>query len=178
MAEKTTKVNEAVKAFQVRLIGIDGKQLGVVSNQQAKKMALDAGADLVEISPNAEPPVCKLMDYRKYLFDQNKQRQVTKKKRKNTAVKEMSFRPTTDVGDYGIKLNKIKNFIIDGHKVKITLKYRGRELSHKEIGMQLIDRLKFDLSEHVAIEQEAKFEGRQVVMLVSPKPYKKTGKTV
>lgn len=132
-------------------------------------MAIDAGLDLVEIAPNAKPPVCRLMDYRKYLFEQNKQKHAAKKKQKKVMVKEMSFRPNTEKGDYQIKLNKILGFLKDGHKVKIALKYRGRELSHQEIGMQLMENLKVDLEESCTIEQMPKFEGRQVIMLVSSK---------
>lgn len=124
---------------------------------------------MVEIAPNAEPPVCRLMDYRKYLFGENKQKQAAKKKQKKISVKEMSFRPNTDVGDYKVKLNKIMGFLEDGDKVKISLKYRGREMSHQEIGLQLIETLKIDLENYAVIEQAPKLEGRQVFMLISPK---------
>lgn len=132
-------------------------------------MAIDAGLDLVEIAPNANPPVCRLMDYRKYLFEQNKQRHAAKKKQKKVMVKEMSFRPNTEKGDYLIKLNKIIGFLSEGHKVKITLKFRGREMSHQEVGLKLVESLKLDLDEKCIITQMPKFEGRQVVMLISPK---------
>lgn len=123
----------------------------------------------MEIAPNAEPPVCRLMDYRKFLFGENKQKQAAKKKQKKISVKEMSFRPNTDTGDYQVKLKKILGFLEDGDKVKISLKYRGREMSHQEIGLQLIETLKIDLENYAAIEQAPKLEGRQVFMLISPK---------
>jgi translation initiation factor IF-3 len=132
-------------------------------------MAIDANIDLVEISPNASPPVCRLMDYRKFLFEQNKQRQASKKKQRKTMVKEMSFRPNTDVGDFQIKLNKILSFLAEGDKVRISLKFRGRELSHQEVGMRLIENLKNELENHGIIEQAPKFEGRQITMLAGPK---------
>jgi len=164
-----TRVNEEIKSPEVRLIDVDGKQVGIVSNQKAQQMALDANIDLVEISPNAAPPVCRLMDYRKYVFEQNKQRQASKKKQRKTMVKEMSFRPNTDVGDFQIKLNKIVTFLKEGDKVRISLKFRGRELSHQELGMRLIENLKNELENHGSIEQSPKFEGRQIMMLVGPK---------
>jgi translation initiation factor IF-3 len=151
------------------LIDDKGGQLGVVSNQEAQRLAIEASLDLVEIAPNADPPVCRLMDYRKYLFEQNKQRQAAKKKQKKVVIKEMSFRPNTDKGDYLIKLNKIIAFLEDGDKVKISLKYRGREMSHQELGMQLVENLKVDLENHAVIEQMPKLEGRQIFMLISPK---------
>lgn len=151
------------------MIDEKGGQLGVVSNQEAQRLAVEASLDLVEIAPNAEPPVCRLMDYRKFLFEQNKQRQAAKKKQKKVSIKEMSFRPNTDVGDYKIKLNKIVAFLENGDKVKISLKYRGREMSHQELGLQLIENLKIDLENHAVIEQSPKLEGRQVFMLVAPK---------
>jgi len=169
ISEKATNINEEVKAPEIRLIDKEGNQVGLVPNQKAQQMAIDAGLDLVEIAPNAKPPVCRLMDYRKYLFEQNKQKTAAKKKQKKVMLKEMSFRPNTDKGDYQIKLNKILGFLEDGHKVKITLKYRGRELSHQEIGLQLIETLKVDLEDKCTIEQVPKFEGRQVVMMISSK---------
>lgn len=161
-------MNGEVRSPEVRLIGAEGEQVGIVSNRQALQMAMDIGLDLVEIAPNANPPVCRLMDYKKYLFEQNKQKHKQKKQRKST-VKEMSFRPNTDVGDYEVKLKKIIGFLEVGDKVKISLRYRGREMSHQELGLKLIERLKGDLELHGSIEQAPKLEGRQVIMLVGPK---------
>jgi translation initiation factor IF-3 len=151
------------------LIGAEGEQIGIVSNRAALQMALDVGLDLVEIAPNAIPPVCRLMDYKKYLFEQNKQKHSAKKKQRKSTVKEMSFRPNTDVGDYDVKLKKITGFLDEGDKVKISLRYRGREMSHQELGFRLIEKLKGDLEAHASIEQAPKLEGRQVIMLVGPK---------
>lgn len=151
------------------MIGAEGEQIGIVSNTEALQKALEAGLDLVEIAPNATPPVCRLMDYKKYLFEQNKQRHAAKKKQRKSTVKEMSFRPNTDVGDYDVKLKKITGFLEEGDKVKISLRYRGREMSHQELGLRLIEKLKGDLEAHATIEQPPKLEGRQIIMLVGPK---------
>jgi translation initiation factor IF-3 len=153
----------------VRLVGVKGDQIGIVSSREAQQLALDEGVDLVEIAPNAEPPVCRLMDYRKFLFEQNKQRQAAKKKQKKISVKEMSFRPNTDTGDYQIKLNKIIGFLEHGDKVKVTLKFRGREMSHQELGLQLIENLKLELDAYGTVEQSPKLEGRQITMLIATK---------
>ena len=130
---------------------------------------MDIGLDLVEIAPNATPPVCRIMDHKKYLFEVNKQRHAAKKKQRKSTVKEMSFRPNTDVGDYDVTLKKIMTFLEEGDKVKISLRYRGREMTHQELGLRLIEKLKGDLEPHGTIEQAPKLEGRQVMMLVGPK---------
>jgi len=132
-------------------------------------MAVEAGFDLVEISPTANPPVCRIMDYGKYLFEQNKKQAAAKKKQKQVQIKELKFRPTTDEGDYQVKLRNLIRFLEHGDKVKITVRFRGREVSHQELGMQLLERLQKDVQEHGIIEQEAKREGKQLGMVIGPK---------
>ncbi len=128
--------------------------------------------DLVEISPNADPPVCKVMDYGKYQFEQNKKQQVAKKKQKQIQIKEIKFRPGTEEGDYQVKLRSLTKFLEEGNKTKITVRFRGREMAHREIGMELLKRVEKDLEELAAVEQFPKFEGRQMVMVMAPKKKK------
>lgn len=135
-------------------------------------MAYEANMDLVEISPNADPPVCKVMDYGKYQFEQNKKQQAAKKKQKQIQVKEIKFRPGTEEGDYQVKLRNLIKFLTEGNKTKITVRFRGREMAHREIGMDLLKRLETDLEELAAVEQFPKMEGRQMVMVMGPKKKK------
>ena len=153
----------------MRLIGRDGEQIGVVPLQIAQSKAEEAELDLVEIVPNSSPPVCRVMDYGKFLFEQNKKRQVAKKKQKQIHVKEVKFRPGTDEGDYLVKLRNLVKFLSNGDKVKVTLRFRGRELVHQELGSKMLDRIKKDLEDHGAVEQFPKLEGRQMVMVLAPK---------
>lgn len=150
----------------MRLIDSDGQQVGVVSIEKALAVAVDAGMDLVEISPTAVPPVCRVMDFGKYVFEQNKRRVVAKKKQKLVQVKEVKFRPVTDVGDYNVKIRKIRGFLERGDKVKISLRFRGREMQHRELGMELFARIRQDLT-GALVEQEPKMEGRQAAMVVA-----------
>jgi len=143
--------------------------VGVVSNSVAQQHALDAGLDLVEVSPNADPPVCRIMDYGKFIFEENKKRQAAKKKQKQTQVKEVKFRPGTDEGDYQVKLRNLTRFLTDGDKAKVTLRFRGREMAHQELGMKLLKRIEADLAEIAQVEQFPKMEGRQMVMVLAPK---------
>lgn len=136
---------------------------------EAQQAALEAELDLVEISPNAEPPVCRIMDYGKFLFEESKKRHAAKKKQKQIQVKEVKFRPGTDVGDYQVKLRNLVRFLESGDRVKITMRFRGREMAHQEIGLKLLERLEADLGEHGVIEQRPKLEGRFMVMVVAPK---------
>lgn len=135
-------------------------------------MAYDAELDLVEISPGAEPPVCRIMDYGKYRFDLSKKLAAAKKKQKQIHVKEVKFRPGTDVGDYQIKLRNLVRFLDEGDKAKVTVRFRGRELSHKELGMDLLKQIETDLQQHATIEQFPKMEGRQLIMMLAPKKRK------
>jgi translation initiation factor IF-3 len=149
------------------LIDAEGEQVGIVSLQDAKSKAAEASLDLVEISPNAEPPVCRIMDYGRFVFGKKKRVSENKKKQRQIQVKEIKFRPTTDIGDYNIKLRKINTFLDRGDKVKVSLRFRGREIQHKELGMQLLERVKADLPENIVVEQQPKLEGRQMSMIVN-----------
>jgi translation initiation factor IF-3 len=153
----------------VRVIGTAGEQVGVLSIAQAQQMAEEAQLDLVELVPNADPPVCRIMDYGKYLFEQSKKKQQAKKKQKQIQVKEIKFRPGTEEGDYQIKMRKITEFLTEGDKVKVTLRFRGREMVHQELGVKMLERIVADLGDQAVIEQHAKLEGRQMIMVVAPK---------
>ncbi len=158
-----------ITAPQVRLIGADKEPLGIVSSTEALRLAGEAELDLVEISPMAEPPVCRIMDYGKFKYAESKKQHEAKLKQKQVQVKEIKFRPGTDEGDYNIKLRNLIKFLVDGDKTKITLRFRGREMAHQEIGMRLIQRVRDDLEEYSVVEQFPKMEGRQMVMVLSPK---------
>jgi len=153
----------------LRVIGDDGAQVGVMNRGEALFFASSQGLDLVEISPMAEPPVCRVMDFGKFLFEQNKKAHAAKRKQKQIQVKEIKFRPGTDENDYQIKLRNIIRFLTEGDKAKVTLRYRGRELAHQEVGRRLLDRLAQDLGPHAAIEQMPLMEGKQMVMMFGPK---------
>jgi len=148
---------------------VDGEQVGVLEIAEALKYATENSMDLVEIVPNSEPPVCRAMDYGKFIFAANKKRQAAKKKQKQTQVKEIKFRPGTDIGDYNIKLRNLKRFLEDGDKTKVTLRFRGREMAHQELGLQLLQRVAKDLEEYGVIEQHPKREGRVMIMVIGPK---------
>jgi translation initiation factor IF-3 len=154
---------------QVRLIAADGDNKGIVSIDDARREAATSELDLVEIVPTAEPPVCRIMDFGKFLFDQNKKRHAAKRKQKQIQVKEIKFRPGTDEGDYQIKLRNLKRFLEHGDKVKVTLRFRGREMAHQDLGANMLQRVEGDLEELGAVEQYPKLEGRQMVMVIAPK---------
>ena len=160
-------MNEDIESSEVRLIGSDGSQVGVVSIEEALETAQQYGLDLVEIVPDAEPPVCKVMDYGKHIFDIKKKNALQKKKQKQTQVKEMKFRPGTDQGDYEIKLRNLVRFLENGDKAKVKLRFRGREMAHQELGMEMMNRIESDLAELSQVEQYPKTEGRQMTMAVS-----------
>jgi len=162
-------LNDEIKHPQVRLVGAESEQLGIVTSEEALEKARVLGLDLVEIVPQAEPPVCRIMDFGKHLFEERKKRAESKKKQKQSQVKEIKFRPTTDVGDYNVKLKSLVRFLDDGDKAKVTLRFRGREMSHQDIGMKLMLRIKVDLEPHGTIELEPKLEGKQMVMVFGPK---------
>ncbi|SER20482.1 translation initiation factor IF-3 [Solimonas aquatica] len=151
----------------MRVIADDGAQLGIMLTRDAVAKAEEAGLDLVEVSPNADPPVCKIMDYGKYLYQKDKAAHAAKRKQKQIQVKEIKFRPTTEDGDYQTKLRFIKGFLEEGDKVKIVVRFRGRELAHQELGMEIMNRLKGELAELANIEQHPKMEGRQSVMVLA-----------
>lgn len=170
MKIKKTRVNlDLIKVPEVRLIAADGKQVGIVTVREALRLSEEAELDLVEISPDAVPPVCRIMDYGKYLFELNKVKAAQRKKQKQIQIKEVKFRPGTDIGDYQIKLRKLIDFLKEGDKVKITVRFRGREMLYQDIGVSLLDRIEKDLSEYSSVEQRPKLEGRQLVMLFGPK---------
>ncbi|MDA9371755.1 translation initiation factor IF-3 [Porticoccaceae bacterium] len=169
---KRSRLNEDITAPEVRLVGSDGSQVGLVSLQHALEMAQKETLDLVEISPDAEPPVCKLMDYGKHVFDIKKKVALQRKKQKQTQVKEMKFRPGTDEGDYQIKLRNVTRFLENGDKVKVTLRFRGREMAHQELGMVMVKRIEADLIELAQVEQYPKMEGRQMTMVLAPRSKK------
>jgi|TARA_B100001093_G_scaffold496539_1_gene542325 translation initiation factor IF-3 len=166
-------MNDEIEAENVRLIDANGDQAGIVTIQKALDYSQAAGLDLVEISPDAEPPVCKIMDYGKKLFEIKKQKAVQRKKQKHTQVKEMKFRPGTDTGDYEIKLRNMIRFLENGDKAKVTLRFRGREMAHQELGMQMLKRIETDLDEIGTVEQFPKMEGRQFTMVIAPRSKKK-----
>jgi translation initiation factor IF-3 len=153
----------------VRLIGPDGEQIGVMSSRAALEAAAETQLDLVEISPTAEPPVCRLMDFGKFLFDRKKEKQAAKKKQKQVQVKEVKFRPGTDEGDYKVKLRNLQRFLQDGDKAKVTMRFRGREHAHRELGLAMLQRVEADLTELAQVEQQPAMEGRQMVMVLGPK---------
>ena len=171
-APKKTRVNSDITYPEIRVIDQEGEQLGILSSEDALKKAADVGLDLVEVSPNAEPPVCRIMDFGKYKFENSKKKQGAKKKQRRTQVKEIKFRPRTEVGDYNVKLSKLKKFLENGDKTKVTMRFRGREFAHQELGMELLRRVVSDLEEYANVEQMPGMEGRQMVMVLGPKKTK------
>lgn len=162
-------MNEQIICPTIRLIDAEGENRGVVPTQQALGMAFDAELDLVEISPNADPPVCRIMDYGKYKFELAKKAQAAKKNQKQVQIKEVKFRPGTDEADYQVKIRNLTRFIEAGDKGKVTIRFRGREMRHQELGNELLDRIEADLSEIAMVEQRARLEGRQMVMVLTGK---------
>ena len=163
------RINDEIRNAQVQLIDHNGTNHGTVETILAIKMAIEQGMDLVEISPNAAPPVCKIMDYGKYKFQAQKKAAEARKKQKVVEIKEIKLRPMIDDHDYEVKMKAMQRFFEEGDKVKITLRYRGREMAHQEIGTKLLDRVKTDVASLAKVEQDARFEGRQVVMVLAPR---------
>lgn len=163
------RVNEEIRNREVQLIDQAGTNLGAVPIQEALAKASEAGLDLVEISPNASPPVCKILDYGKYKFQAQKKAAEARKKQKVVEVKEIKFRPMIDDHDYDVKMRSMKRFFEEGDKVKVTLRFRGREMAHQELGTQLLDRVKADLAPLAKVEMDARFEGRQMIMILAPR---------
>lgn len=153
----------------MRLIGLDGEQLGITKTIEALRMAEQEDVDLVEIAPNASPPVCRLMDYGKFKYQEQKRQAEARAKQKIIQVKEVKFRPGTDEGDYQVKLRNLKRFLDEGDKAKVTLRFRGREMAHQELGMRVLERVRDDLLEMAVVEAMPKLEGRQMVMVLAPK---------
>jgi len=153
----------------VRVIGADGEQVGVLTRDAALKMAEDAGLDLVEIVPNADPPVCRVMDFGKFKFEQQKKAHAAKRKTKQQEIKELKFRPSTEDGDYNVKMRNLRRFLEEGDKVKVTVRFKGREMAHTELGEAMVKRIQGDIVEEAVVESFPRFEGRQMVMMVAPK---------
>jgi translation initiation factor IF-3 len=162
------RVNERIRGGEIRLIGAEGENLGVVTPERALTLAEDAGLDLVEISPNAQPPVCKIMDYGKYKYETQKKEAEARKNQKIIEIKEVKFRPNTDTHDYDVKMRSVFKFLDEGDKVKITLRFRGREMAHQELGRQLLERVAEDVKEIGKVESMPRLEGRQMVMMIGP----------
>nr|WP_147694745.1 translation initiation factor IF-3 [Vogesella mureinivorans] len=167
--EREPRINGEITGREIRLVGEEGEQLGIVTVRDALAMAEEREVDLVEISPTAQPPVCKLMDYGKFKYQQSKKKHEAKLKQKQIQVKEIKFRPGTDDGDYNVKLRSLIRFLTEGDKAKITLRFRGREMAHQDIGLALLKRVEADLAEVGTVEQFPKLEGRQMVMMIAPK---------
>ncbi|WP_068297611.1 translation initiation factor IF-3 [Pararhodobacter sp. CCB-MM2] len=163
------RVNDRIRATEIRLIGADGENVGVVPPARAMAMAAEAGLDLVEISPNATPPVCKIMDFGKFKYEQQKREAEARKKQKTIEIKEIKFRPGTDTHDYDVKMRSVQKFLGEGDKVKVTLRFKGREMAHQQLGMELLNRVAADVQEIGKIENMPKLEGRQMVMMIGPK---------
>ena len=163
------RINEAIRAASVRCIDPEGEQLGILSLDEALRKAEELGLDLVELQPNAAPPVCKILDYGKYKYQAQKRASEARKKQKVIEVKEIKLRPNIDSHDYDVKMRSVRKFLESGDKVKITLRFRGREMAHVELGSQLLERLREDIEEEAKIESLPKMEGRQMIMVLAPK---------
>jgi len=167
--ERQDRRNADITVPRVRVIEDDGSQVGIMMTADALKRAQEAGLDLVEVSPNADPPVCKIMDYGKHVFQKNKTQAAAKKKQKQIQVKEIKFRPTTEEADYQVKLKRLTKFLEEGDKIKVTVRFRGREMAHQEIGLELMERVRGDLDELGTVEAMPKLEMRQMIMVMAPR---------
>jgi translation initiation factor IF-3 len=163
------RVNEEIRIPQVRLIDQDGEMQGVMSAREAMQRAFSVGLDLVEISPNAEPPVCKILDFGKFKYEQQKKKNEAKKKQKVIEIKEIKVRPNIDENDYQVKMRAMKSFIEEGDKVKVTLRFRGREMAHQDIGVRVLERIRAEMDTTSKVEQMPRMENRQMVMVLSPR---------
>ncbi|MDX1573920.1 MAG: translation initiation factor IF-3 [Methylophaga sp.] len=168
IATDQKRLNQEITAREVRVTGADGDQLGILPLAKALELAEEAELDLVEIAPQAEPPVCRIMDYGKFVFEANKQKAIAKKKQKQIQVKEIKFRPGTEEGDYQVKLRNLTRFLEEGNKAKVSLRFRGREMAHQDLGLKLLERVAEDLQDLSTIEQRPKKEGRQMIMVLAP----------
>ncbi len=162
-------MNDRIRSPEIRLIGADGENVGVVTPARAMAMAEEAGLDLVEISPNAEPPVCKIMDFGKFKYEQQKREAEARKKQKIIEIKEIKLRPMIDTHDYDVKMRAMVRFLEEGDKVKVTLRFRGREMAHQDLGLELLNRVASDVGDNGKIESMPRLEGRQMVMMIAPK---------
>lgn len=163
------RVNELIEAEKVRVVNADGEMVGVISKEEGIEIAFEAGLDLVEVSPNADPPVCKVLDYGKYKYEAQKKANEARKKQKVIDVKEIKMRPGIDEHDYQVKMRSVRRFLDEGDKVKMTIRFRGREMAHQELGMKVLDRVREDVDELAKVEQFPKSEGRLMTMVIAPK---------
>ena len=163
------RVNKEIDVRSIRLVGADGEMIGVVTLREGLVMAEEAGLDLVEVSPNADPPVCKILDFGKFKYESQKKKNEARKKQKVIEIKEVKLRPNIDDNDYGVKMRMMRKFIEEGDKVKVTLRFRGRELAHQDIGVRVLERVRADLDDLGKVEQMPKMEGRQMVMVIAPR---------
>jgi len=167
--DKANRINGEITAPEVRLIGVEGEQLGIVKLAEAFRLSEQHEVDLVEIAPTAQPPVCRLMDYGKFKYQEQKRQHEAKLKQRTIQVKEVKFRPGTDEGDYQVKLRNLRRFLEEGDKAKVTLRFRGREMAHQELGMRVLERVRDELTEIAQVESMPKLEGRQMVMVIAPR---------
>lgn len=168
MSQEDLRVNERIRISPVRLIDQDGEQVGIVATDEARDIAAEAGLDLVEVAPNSRPPVCRIMDYGKYKYEQARKAKEAKKKQHTITVKEIKLRPKIEEHDYGFKMRHARRFLDDGDKVKFTLRFRGREMTHPELGERVLEKIKEDLGETIVVESDIRREGRTMTMLVGP----------
>lgn len=166
------RINEEIRAREVRVIGSDGEQLGIMSGREAQQLAYEKHLDLVEIAPTAKPPVCRIMDYGKYRYEQQKREKESRKKQKTFGIKEVKLRPGIEEHDFNVKFKNAVRFLEDGDKVKVTIMFRGRELSHPELGEVLLNKMAAQLKEMAVVERQPKLEGKNMIMIVAPKPSK------
>ncbi|HUN93427.1 MAG TPA: translation initiation factor IF-3 [Burkholderiaceae bacterium] len=170
--ERSHRINGEISAPEIRLLGVDNEQIGIVRTPEALRMAEEAEVDLVEIAPTAEPPVCRLMDYGKFKYQEQKKAHEAKLKQRQIQVKEIKFRPATDENDYLTKVRKLTEFLEEGDKAKVTMRFRGREMAHQEIGLKVLERVRGDLDAVGQVEAMPKLEGRQMIMVIAPKKRK------
>lgn len=166
------RINEEIRAREVRVIGSDGEQLGIMSGREAQQLAYEKHLDLVEIAPTAKPPVCRIMDYGKYRYEQQKREKESRKKQKTFDIKEVKLRPGIEEHDFNVKFKNAVRLLEDGDKVKVTIMFRGRELSHPELGEVLLNKMAAQLKEMAVVERQPKLEGKNMIMIVAPKPSK------
>ncbi|MGA8942590.1 MAG: translation initiation factor IF-3 [Thermoactinomyces sp.] len=167
--EQQHQVNESIRAREVRLIGVDGSQLGIKPVREALRLAQEANLDLVNVAPQAKPPVCRIMDYGKYRYEQSKREKEARKNQKTIQIKEVRLSPTIEENDVQTKLSNVKKFLKKGNKVKLTIRFRGREITHQELGRRILDRMSREVEEYAEIERAPKLEGRQMIMILAPK---------
>lgn len=176
ISKETVRINEEIRVREVRVTNADGEQLGIMQTRDALRMAVEQHLDLVEVAPKAKPPVCRIMDFGKYRYEQQKREKEARKKQKVITIKEVKLRPNIEQHDFDVKLKNAVRFLEDGDKVKVTIMFRGRELSHPELGKEILDRVAEQLKDNVTIERDAKLEGKNMIMILAPKAQAKGGK--